>query len=135
MDGPWVAWYTARRSMGHRILIAEDDPEIRLLMQKLLSAEYELELFGDGAAASQRLERDPLPDLMILDVMMPRVDGLTLLRQVKAGERTRKIPAIIVSARAAPRDVIDGIAAGVRHYLTKPFKSDDLLRKVKKILG
>ena len=120
--------------MGHRILIAEDDPEIRLLMQKLL-AEYELELFEDGLAAGKRLERDPLPDLLILDVMMPQLDGLSLLRAIKAQDRTRKIPAIIVSAKSGPRDVIDGIAAGVRHYLVKPFKGEDLVKKVKKILG
>lgn len=120
--------------MGHRIIIAEDDPEIVLLMQKLL-ASYELEVFGDGLQALQRLEQDPLPDLLILDVMMPHLDGVTLLKSLKSHPRTKKIPAIIVSAKGGPKDVIDGISAGVRHYLVKPFKADDLLRKVKKILG
>ena len=121
--------------MGHRILIAEDDPEIVLLMQKLLGTTYEVEVVGDGVAALQRLELDPLPELLILDVMMPRLDGVTLLKSLKNHPRTQRIPAIIVSAKAAPKDVIEGIQAGVRHYLVKPFKADDLLRKVKKILG
>ncbi len=121
--------------MGHRILIAEDDPEIVLLMQKLLGTTYEVEVFADGLQALKRLEKDPLPDLLILDVMMPHLDGVTLLKSLKSHPRTKRVPAIIVSAKGAPKDVIDGISAGVRHYLVKPFKADDLLKKVKKILG
>ena len=121
--------------MGHRILIAEDDPEIVLLMQKLLAGRYEVEVFSDGLSALQRLEKDPLPQLLILDVMMPKLDGVTLLKSLKSHPRTKHIPAIIVSAKGGPRDVIDGISAGVRHYLTKPFKADDLVKKVQKILG
>jgi DNA-binding response OmpR family regulator len=134
MDAPWGAWYIRLGLVGHRIIIAEDDPEIVLLMQKLL-ASYELEVFGDGLQALKRLGQDPLPDLLILDVMMPHLDGVTLLKSLKGHPRTKKIPAIIVSAKGGPKDVIDGISAGVRHYLVKPFKADDLLRKVKKILG
>lgn len=120
--------------MGHRILIAEDDPEIVRLMQRLLEPTYEVEVYGDGLQALQRLDTDPLPELLILDVMMPHLDGVTLLKSVKSHPRTKNIPAIIVSAKSAPKDVIDGISAGVRHYLVKPFKADDLLNKVRKIL-
>jgi CheY-like chemotaxis protein len=121
--------------MGRRILVVEDDPEIVRLMHKILGPQYDMEFAGNGLEALERLEHDPLPDLLIVDVMMPKLDGLTLLRTLKNSPRTARIRAIIVSARGAPRDVIDGINVGVKHYLVKPFKVDDLLAKVAKILA
>lgn len=121
--------------MAHRILVVEDDPEILRLMQKILGTLYEVEVATNGLEALKRLDLDPLPDLLIVDIMMPHVDGLSLLRTLRTRPRTAALKSMIVSAKTGPKDVIEGIQAGVKHYLTKPFKVDDLLNKVKKILA
>jgi DNA-binding response OmpR family regulator len=74
------------------------------------------------------------PDLLVTDLMMPKKDGLTLVKEMKRDDRLKNVPAIILTAKSGPRDVIRGIQAGARHYLTKPFKSEELLDKVKKVL-
>lgn len=67
--------------------------------------------------------------------MMPRMDGLTLAKQLKGDPRLGHVPVVMLTARTGPRDVIAGINAGARFYVTKPFKTDELLTKVRKALG
>ncbi|MCU0690176.1 MAG: response regulator [Polyangiaceae bacterium] len=117
------------------IIVAEDDDSIRTLLQCALSAQYEVEVFHDGASAMLRLESGQPPDLLVFDVMMPGVDGLSLARRVKADPQLRQIPIIFLTARSTPKDVILGIQAGARHYVTKPFKLADLLAKIRGVLG
>jgi DNA-binding response OmpR family regulator len=79
--------------------------------------------------------QQPAPRLIVTDVMMPRLDGMQLVARLRAEPRLAAIPVIMLTAKGTPRDVIQGINSGVRHYITKPFKQDDLLSKVKKTLG
>ncbi len=118
-----------------RILIVEDDEVNTRILTKILTPAFDVVAVADGAQALRALEKDPIPDLVIADVMMPNVDGLSLVRTMKGHPRTKGVPVILVTAKSAPRDVIDGINAGARHYVTKPFRMEDILQKVKKILA
>lgn len=118
-----------------RILLIEDDESVRKLLERALANAYTVESASDGLSALRRLASAPTPDLVICDIMMPGVDGLTVARRVRGDARTHATPIIFLTARSAPRDLIAGIQAGARHYLTKPFKLDDLLQKVRKVLG
>ncbi|MFT3925421.1 MAG: response regulator [Myxococcales bacterium] len=112
----------------------EDDEDLLRMMHRLLSSVADVAMAADGEYAMQILQRGPLPQLVVTDWMMPRKDGPTLVKEMKAIEKMKNIPVVILTAKTAPRDVIAGINSGARHYLTKPFKPDELIGKVKKIL-
>jgi two-component system sensor histidine kinase ChiS len=118
-----------------RILVVEDDEDLLRMMYRMLSTIADVAMAADGEHAMQiLLQAGPLPQLLITDWMMPKKDGLTLVREMKAHDRLKNIPVVLLTAKSAPRDVIAGINSGARHYLTKPFKPDDLISKVKKVL-
>lgn len=117
-----------------QILVIEDDPSVRSLLQRAFFDRYEVEAIADGTEAEQRLQRDPVPDLMICDVMLPGVDGFALARIAKSSDWSN-VPIIFLTARSTARDVIEGIQSGARHYVMKPFKLKELQDKVRKILG
>ena len=117
-----------------RILIVEDDHDLLRMMQRMLTSIAEVVTANDGEQALKVLSTDPTPDLLITDWMMPRKDGLTLVKEMKQQERLKRIPVVLLTAKTSPRDVIAGINSGARHYLTKPFKPDELIAKVKKVL-
>jgi putative two-component system response regulator len=118
-----------------RIVIAEDDPAIAAMLQKVLSAQYDVSVAHDGRAALALAAQPPRPALLILDVMMPGLDGLGVAAEVRKSPDLRAIPIIFLTAKSGATDVIKGIQSGARHYITKPFKIDDVLGKVKKALG
>ena len=89
----------------------------------------------DGLDALQRLEGGFLPDVIVTDLMMPRMDGLQLANKLKTHPTLSKVPLVMLTAKTAARDVIAGINAGARHYVTKPFKTDELIGKVRKALA
>ena len=117
-----------------RILVVEDDEHLLRMMHRLLSSMADVAMAADGEHAMQILQKGPPPQLLITDWMMPRKDGLTLVKEMKAHELLKNIPVVLLTAKTAPRDVIAGINSGARHYLTKPFKPDELISKVKKVL-
>ena len=88
-----------------------------------------------GAAALAIIERGPPPRLVVTDVMMPRMNGLELARRLKARPETARVPLVMLTAKSSAKDMVDGVNAGARFYLTKPFKVEDLKAKVKKALG
>ena len=104
------------------------------MMQRMLTAVAEVVTASDGQQALELLADGTPPDLLITDWMMPRKDGLTLVKEMKQHDALKRVPVVILTAKAAPRDVIAGINSGARHYLTKPFKPDDLIAKVRKVL-
>jgi DNA-binding response OmpR family regulator len=120
--------------MSHRILIVEDDPDIQKLVTAVLGKEYEVRSAEDGLAGLMCIEQGFLPDMVIADIMMPRLDGLTFAKALKAQPRTAGIPVMFLTAKSSPRDVVEGINMGARYYLTKPFRVDDLLQKVHRLL-
>ncbi|MEY4512585.1 MAG: hypothetical protein RLZZ450_4707 [Pseudomonadota bacterium] len=117
-----------------RILIVEDDQDLLRMMQRMLGAIADITTATDGEQALKQLASGTPPDLLITDWMMPRKDGLTLVKEMKQHEQLKQIPVVILTAKTGPRDVIAGINSGARHYLTKPFKPDELISKVKKVL-
>lgn len=117
------------------IVVVEDDPAVRALVERALSRIYQVESFADGASAARRFEQEPVPDLLVCDVMMPGLDGIALARTARKNPLLRQMPIVFLTARATPKDVIQGIQAGAKHYITKPFKIDDLMQKVGKLLG
>jgi DNA-binding response OmpR family regulator len=118
-----------------RILIAEDDPSISTMLAKVLSQHYEVIVTNDGRSAIARAGALPAPDLLLLDVMMPGLDGHGVATAVRQLPGLKGIPIIFLTAKTGPAEVIKGIQSGARHYITKPFKIDDLLMRVKKVLG
>ena len=118
-----------------RILVCDDDPVILRLLQVNLELEgYEALLAHHGAKAIE-MALSERPDLIILDIMMPRMDGYEAVQNLKADHRTSSIPVIFLSAKAQPSDIDRGKSYGVEEYLTKPFDSGELLEVVGRLVG
>jgi DNA-binding response OmpR family regulator len=117
------------------VMVVEDDSSIRDMLVRSLGTSYCVYESPDGQTAIDNLARMKVPDLIIMDVMMPRMDGWTLAAKLKAESRFKNVPLIFLTGRDSPKDVVQGINAGARHYLTKPFKIQTLLEKVGKAIG
>ncbi len=116
------------------ILVVDDVPDnVEILQLRLESQGYEVITAGDGEAALATI-RDKLPDLVLLDVMMPKLDGIETVKQLKADASLPFIPVILVTARADAKDVITGIEAGGDDYLTKPVDQAALMARVRAML-
>ena len=118
-----------------RIVVAEDDPSISAMLEKVLSQFYEVIVTHDGKTALAVAGQSPAPDLLLLDVMMPGMDGHAVAAAVRQLPGLKSIPIIFLTAKTGPAEVIKGIQSGARHYITKPFKIDDLVLRVKKAIG
>ncbi|HCI81959.1 MAG TPA: hypothetical protein DHW02_19970, partial [Ktedonobacter sp.] len=113
------------------ILLAEDNADMRDYLAFLLNnAGYTVEAVENGRVALTALQ-GRLPDLLLSDVMMPELDGLQLLRQVRADPRTQRLPVILLSARAGEEAAIEGLELGTDDYLMKPFSARELLARVR----
>lgn len=121
--------------MRPRILVVEDDESVCKLVARLLAEIGEVETASDGVMALAIIQRGPIPSLVVTDVMMPNMDGLELARRLKKEPSTTRIPIVMLTAKNGPRDVIEGVNAGARYYVQKPFKADELKSRVKKALG
>jgi DNA-binding response OmpR family regulator len=117
-----------------RVLVIDDDPVIL----KLLEVNFEMEGFavltavdGQGGLEAARAEH---PDVVVSDVMMPRMNGLELAAALKAGDDTSAIPVLLLSAKAQVSDVRDGLASGADDYVTKPFEPLDLVERVQRLV-
>jgi PAS domain S-box-containing protein len=113
-----------------RILLADDNADMRAYMQRLLGEEYEVEAVADGESALE-MARERRPDLIVSDIMMPRLDGFGLLRALRADEALKSIPVILLSARAGEESRIEGLHTGADDYLVKPFSARELLARVR----
>jgi len=115
-----------------RVLIAEDDKQIRDALDRILRFEgYETIVVNDGAAALEAISEQQ-PDAVVLDVMMPFVDGLTVTRRLR--ERGDRTPILMLTARQATADRVEGLDAGADDYLHKPFELDELLARIRALL-
>lgn len=116
----------------HRLLIAEDDAEIRQALDRILTYEgYDVVTAPDGAAALEAISEQS-PDAILLDVMMPFVDGITLCRRIR--ERGDRTPVLMLTARHEVSDRVAGLDAGADDYVTKPFDLDELLARVRALV-
>jgi DNA-binding response OmpR family regulator len=117
------------------VLVADDDPDILGLVRFRLEREgCEVVTAADGEAALELALARP-PDLALLDVMMPRLDGVEVVRRLRANETTRSIPIILLTARVQESEVARGIDAGADDYVTKPFSTRLLSGRVQAALG
>jgi len=121
--------------LGQRILLADDNADMREYVRRLLAESgYEVETVADGLAALSAA-RVRQPDLVLTDVMMPRLDGFGLLRELRSDPKLRAVPIILLSARAGEEARIEGMHAGADDYLSKPFSARELLARIKSHLA
>ena len=112
-----------------RILLADDNADLRDYVRTLLAPHYEVECVADGEAALEAARRRP-PDLVLSDVMMPKLSGIELLQALRADPHTRSIPVVLLSARAGEESRVEGLELGADDYLVKPFSARELLARV-----
>jgi two-component system, OmpR family, response regulator MprA len=116
-----------------KILIVDDERAVRESLRRALELEgYDIELAEDGAEALERLESEPEPDAMVLDVLMPRIDGLEVSRTLR--RNGSRLPILMLTARTQVEDRVEGLDAGADDYLTKPFALEELLARVRALL-
>lgn len=109
-----------------RVLVIDDDPDVRTLCKINLKWEGHEVIEAAGGEEGLALVSSETPDAILLDVMMPNVDGIQVLRQLRRSEETADVPVVIISARVGIEDQIEGMAAGADDYITKPFSPSDV---------
>ena len=118
-----------------RILVVDDDPSLQKLVHSLLTrANMEPLSAVNAAEAAQVLRRPPAPDVLVLDLMLPDISGITFLRQLRSKEVFEKMPIIILSAMADPDTIREGLDAGADRYLTKPYLANNLIRTLHEVM-
>ncbi|MDF1605761.1 response regulator transcription factor [Nocardioides sp. YIM 152315] len=117
-----------------RILVAEDDPKQAELIRRYAVAEgHDVTVVSDGRAAVDAVRRRA-PDLLVLDVMMPRLDGLDVCRILRSAPETETVPILMLTARATEDDLLDGLDLGADDYLTKPYSPRELMARSRSLL-
>jgi DNA-binding response OmpR family regulator len=120
--------------MAETILIVEDNPETLELLRRIMERDgYETILANDGEKGLNYTNRY-MPDLIILDRLMPKLNGLQVCRKLKEQENTRHIPVVFLTILDSERDVIEGLKAGADDYITKPFSPDELSVRIERVL-
>jgi signal transduction histidine kinase len=113
-----------------RLLVADDNADMREYLGRLLSEHWDVELVVDGNAAFEAATKTP-PDLVLSDMMMPGMDGVALLHELRSDARTRTVPVILISARAGEEARLAGLETGADDYLVKPFAAREILTRVR----
>ena len=118
-----------------KVLLVDDEAfNLDFFQQALEDENYEIFIAADGQEALNKIKSEK-PDLVLLDLMMPVLDGFEVLKQVKADDNLRDTPIIIISAEHDSKSVVKGIKQGAEDYMTKPITAANLLKKVKEYLG
>jgi DNA-binding response OmpR family regulator len=121
--------------MAHRILIVDDEPNIVVPLEFLMKREgYEVAIAADGQAALAALAERP-PDLVILDVMLPRMNGFEVCRHIRADPRWSGLKILMLTAKGRESEMQKGIELGADAYVTKPFSTRDLVARIRAMLG
>ena len=128
-DGDFTPMAALGARSGMRIVLADDNADMRDYVRRLLAEKYEVVAVGDGVAALEALHQNA-PDLLLTDVMMPQLDGFGLLQAIRADEKLKMLPVIMLSARAGEEAKVEGLDAGADDYLVKPFGARELLARV-----
>ncbi|MDY6923147.1 MAG: response regulator [Pseudomonadota bacterium] len=118
-----------------RILIADDDPLLRTLLQHKLAAANHQVVAAEHGGEVLDLVRDHAPDLIVLDAMMPVMDGFEVLRRLKGERNTQDIPVIMLTALKREQDVVGALQLGAADYLAKPFIPDELVQRIRRVLS
>ena len=121
--------------MAYKILVVDDEPTIVRLMEFILARQgHEMLVAVNGEEALEKIQAHK-PDLVLLDIMMPRIDGYEVARRVRADGETAHLPIIMLSAKAQEADIRKGMEVGVNEYITKPFSPDQLVHVVSDYLS
>lgn len=121
--------------MSKRILIADDEPNIVVSLEFLMKREgFDVEVAMDGEAALQAIAAQ-LPDLILLDIMLPKKDGFEVCQQIRANPQWQSLKVVMLTAKGRDTEVSKGLALGADAYMTKPFSTRDLVAQVRKLLG
>ena len=120
--------------MKDRILVVDDDPDILQFVEMNLDMDGFEPLTAESGRVALELARERPPDLILLDVMMPELDGLTVLRRLRSSPATSSIPVVLLTAKALAEDRVRGLDLGADDYITKPFDIEELLARVKDVL-
>jgi DNA-binding response OmpR family regulator len=118
-----------------RVLVVDDDPDVRMLCGMNLIWDGHEIIEAAGAAEGLELISTESIDAVLLDVMMPNIDGLEALRRIRQSEESMHMPVVLISARVGIEDQIEGWAAGADGYITKPFTPSDLTRALKRAVS
>jgi len=119
-----------------RILVVDDDDGVQKLVGTLLQRSNMLPIVAMSASeAAQILRQQPLPDLMLLDIMLPEISGIDFLKQMRAKTVFDKLPVVILSALADPKTIRAGLDAGADRYLTKPYLVNSLVKTINEVLA
>jgi two-component system phosphate regulon response regulator PhoB len=131
-----AAWsdYPTRAVMGGSILVVEDEPAIQELIAVNLEHAGHQVLRAANVPEAEALVREVLPDLVLLDWMLPGPPGLNFARQLRSDQRTKDIPIIMLTARAEEHDTVTGLESGADDYVTKPFSPRELLARIKAVM-
>ena len=120
-------------SLGAHVLVVDDNADMRSYLARLLGPHWAVRTTANGEEAL-RAVAERQPDVVVTDVMMPRVDGFELLRALRSDPATRHIPVIMLTARAGQEASVEGLEAGADDYLAKPFRADELIARVRVVL-
>lgn len=120
--------------MSATVLVVEDEPAIQELISYNLQQAGHLALRADNAEQALSLVKEALPDVVLVDWMLPGASGIDLARRLRSEERTRGIPIIMLTARSDERDKVVGLETGADDYVTKPFSPRELLARIKAVL-
>ena len=121
--------------MNSKILVADDEPNIVISLEYLLKREgYTVVIARDGQEALESIAREP-PDLVLLDVMMPKKTGFEVCQEVRANDALQGVKILMLTAKGRDTDLAKGTALGADAYMTKPFSTRDLVLKVAQMLG
>ena len=121
--------------MSQKILVADDEPNIVISLEYLMKREgYTVLVARDGQEALDAIARDK-PDLVLLDVMMPKKSGFEVCQAVRASEELQATKILMLTAKGRDTDVAKGLALGADAYMTKPFSTRELVQKVAEMLG
>jgi DNA-binding response OmpR family regulator len=123
--------------MSRTAVLAEDDEDIRQLLSfKLNRGGFEVEGFEDGQACLEHLhEREGIPEVVVLDVMMPRMDGFQVLEQIREDDMLAGVPVLMLTARSREEDVVEGFERGATDYVTKPFSPSEVVARIERLIG
>ena len=132
-QGDTAGFAPTRIEVPHTVMVVDDSVTVRKVTQRLLSRDgYQVVLARDGLDAMRQLQ-DVVPDLMLLDIEMPRMDGFDVARKMREDERWKGVPIVMISSRTADKHRDHAFSLGVSHFLGKPYEEGELLRLVKKL--
>lgn len=121
--------------MAATVLVVEDEPAIQELISYNLQQAGHQPMRAGSAEDALNIMRHALPDLVLVDWMLPGLSGIELAKRIKSDKRTKTVPIIMLTARAAEEDKLTGLETGADDYITKPFSTQDLVERAKDLLA